>query len=243
MNFFRWIYQIFRPVDFSFRDEVTPVDHNLSVNFEAKRDDAKAEKEIEVPQILAVRGLSETSSAFRSALWDMAKRNGWNVDPIATVMSLESRFKPSAKNPYATATGLIQFIESTAKRLGTTTAALKNMTAVEQLPFVEKYYKLTGANAAWRPVDYYLAGWGSGIGEPYDHVLATRGSHVYDINAGLDADGNGTITVGDLAKKVSDGMMAAKGKFIPIERSAAVGIGAALAAGAAYLGVKKYKKG
>jgi hypothetical protein len=63
-----------------------------------------------------------------------------------------------------------------------------------------------------------LAGWGSGIGKPYSYVLATRGdgSTLYEQNAGLDRDGNGVITVGDLAGKV-DGMIAAARSRTPLQ--------------------------
>jgi hypothetical protein len=47
-------------------------------------------------------------------------------------------FSPSIKNKASGATGLIQFMRSTAKGSGTTTAALAEMTAVDQLDFVEK---------------------------------------------------------------------------------------------------------
>ena len=50
-------------------------------------------------------------------------------------------FSPSIKNPTSTATGLIQFMEATAKSLGTTTAALAKMSNVEQLDYVENYFK------------------------------------------------------------------------------------------------------
>lgn len=50
-------------------------------------------------------------------------------------------FSPSIKNPTSTATGLIQFMEATAKSLGTTTAALAKMSNVEQLDYVEKYFR------------------------------------------------------------------------------------------------------
>ena len=60
---------------------------------------------------------------------------------LANLISGESNFDPAGKNPKSTATGLIQFIESTAKGLGTTTAELKQMTAVDQMKYVEAYLK------------------------------------------------------------------------------------------------------
>lgn len=77
--------------------------------------------------------------AFGKGVIDLSKRLGINPNWVMAVMHFESRFKPTAKNPYSSATGLIQFIESTAKGLGTSTAQLYQMTAVEQLYYVEKY--------------------------------------------------------------------------------------------------------
>ena len=50
-------------------------------------------------------------------------------------MVFESRLNPQAVNPISGATGLIQFMPSTA-RGGTTTAVLKRMSNVQQLDYV-----------------------------------------------------------------------------------------------------------
>lgn len=52
---------------------------------------------------------------------------------------IESR-KLKVNAPGSGAIGLIQFMPSTAKGLGTSTSALKQMTAVDQLAYVEKYF-------------------------------------------------------------------------------------------------------
>ena len=56
-------------------------------------------------------------------------------------MASESLFNPAARNPLPgqTASGLLQFIESTARRMGTTTEAIRRMSTVEQLHLVERY--------------------------------------------------------------------------------------------------------
>lgn len=146
--------------------------------------------------ILAVPGLASTTPEFRAALWNMAARNGWDVDAIATVISSESRFQPAAKNPYATATGLIQFIESTANSLGTTTAALRTMSAEEQLPYVEKFYKRAGLTKDSRGFDFYVVGTGKRPGLALGTQVVS--DEAYDINKGLDRDGDGKITVWDI---------------------------------------------
>lgn len=173
--------------------------------------------------ILAVPGLGATSAAFRYALLNMAQRNGWDVDAIATVMSLESGFRPERKNPKATASGLIQMIDQTAKAVGVSggAAALRQMSAVEQLPYVERFYQMTlRGRSHLRPVDYYLAGWGEGVGRDSAHVLARESDprtfsggreNKYTLNAALDRNGSGEITVGDLAAHVAAQQSKARG--------------------------------
>jgi len=69
------------------------------------------------------------------------------IDLLAAMMfETKKTFNPAIRNPQkgSTATGLIQFTEKTAKELGTTTAALSYMSRVEQMLWVEKYFKRWG---------------------------------------------------------------------------------------------------
>lgn len=77
-------------------------------------------------------------------LWEgiqgVAERLDMDPRHLAAVMAFESRLNPQAVNPYSGATGLIQFMPRTAANLGTTTSALRAMTALQQLPYVERYF-------------------------------------------------------------------------------------------------------
>ncbi len=86
------------------------------------------------------------------------------------------------------------------------------MTDIEQLPFVERYYaRAFPTHAPSRPVDYYLATWGASSGLPLDFVLAHAGDHLYEVNAGLDTNSDGQITVSDLASALAVTMQRAGG--------------------------------
>jgi hypothetical protein len=61
---------------------------------------------------------------------------------LANVINFESGGDPKAKNPSG-ATGLIQFMDATARELGTTTSALAGMSGRDQMLFVERYFRLS----------------------------------------------------------------------------------------------------
>ena len=76
--------------------------------------------------------------------------NDIGVDPmyLANVMYAESRLDPSMKNMAGSgATGLIQFMPTTAKDLGTTTDELSRMTSLEQMEYVRKYFSADNLGA------------------------------------------------------------------------------------------------
>lgn len=70
----------------------------------------------------------------------MADRLGADAYDVANLINFESGGNPKAKNAVSDATGLIQFIPSTAKRMGTSTSAIYQMSALQQLDLVEQYF-------------------------------------------------------------------------------------------------------
>lgn len=94
--------------------------------------------------------------AFALNVIAMAARLGCSPHWLMGVMYFESKFSPSVRNESSTATGLIQFLASTARSLGTTTTQLSEMSGLQQLYYVERYLspykgKLNGF------IDVYLA--------------------------------------------------------------------------------------
>jgi hypothetical protein len=138
---------------------------------------------------------------------------GYDPTAVGAVIEFESArsWSPQIRGPAHTFTtppgypvGLIQFSPDTAKRLGTSTAGLAKMSFLGQLPYVVAYYRqLWGPPAKFaRSVDYYLAGWGDGVGAPLTYVLARKGDRKYAANPAL-ANGKDTITVADLDSLVN----------------------------------------
>jgi hypothetical protein len=85
--------------------------------------------------------IRENKNEFINELENVSKRLGISPNWLLAVMYKESRLNPQAVNKTGGATGLIQFMPNTAKGLGTSTAELYNMSNVEQLKYVEKYFK------------------------------------------------------------------------------------------------------
>lgn len=180
-----------------------------------------------VGSILKVPGLDTTSDEFRKYLMLMCHRNAWNVDGIAAVISHESRFDPTKHNPNpkSTAVGLIQFINSTAKSLGTTSDELRSMSALEQLLYVERYFQKYMRRKPSRPEDYLLVPYGriDLIGKPDTTVVDSgkspdiREQQRYEWNSGLDRTHKGFITVGDIRHSLKVVLDAAQGERIPVE--------------------------
>lgn len=179
--------------------------------------------------VLAVPGIGKVDGIFLRELGALADRHGWDVDGIAGVISHESGFNPAAKNPQPgqTATGLIQFTEATARSLGTSTAALRAMTGVQQLSYVEGFFAKTLHPIPQDPADYILATYGRSdlIGQSDATVIDRadspdpREAQRYRVNSALDKTKKGFITVGDLRSSLWSVLAAAGGKRIQIVQS------------------------
>lgn len=141
---------------------------------------------------------------FVSAAGKLAADLSIPVDDVFRVIEFETAgsWSPAIKNPGSTATGLIQFLESTAKGLGTTTADLAGMTRAQQMEYVGKYlepYKGRIKNFG----DLYMAvHYPKAIGQSETYVMYSQGSAEYAANKNLDTNGDGTVTRGETIASV-----------------------------------------
>ena len=92
---------------------------------------------------------------FNKKVENIATDLGIDASVLMRIMKMESGVSPSRQNKQG-ATGLIQFMPSTAISLGTTTDDLKNMSAVDQLDYVWKYYKMVGVRPGMDVGDVYM---------------------------------------------------------------------------------------
>jgi hypothetical protein len=138
---------------------------------------------------------AQVSVAFKTRLIATARNLGADPNHLIAAIALETgeTFSPSVKNPSG-ATGLIQFTPSTAAELGTSTAELAAMSAVDQMDYVEKHFS-PHRNRLDTLEDVYMAIlWPAAVGMPDTTVLFSRPSVEYARNSGLDTDKSGAVT-------------------------------------------------
>lgn len=146
-------------------------------------------------------------SAFFNKVCDIANRLNCDPNALMGLMNSESGIRADIQNAAGSkAVGLIQFMPSTAKALGTTTEELKSMSAVEQLDYVEKYInyaKKIGGIDSSKQLDagtlytlVFLPAYSN------RNILTSQGEKFYSANKGLDVNKDGQITKADMANRI-----------------------------------------
>lgn len=112
-------------------------------------------------------------------------------------------FSPSVRNGAGSSgTGLIQFMDSTARGLGTTTADLAKMTAVDQMLYVVRYFSPWASHIHCLKDMYLAILMPKYIGHDDDVAMFTAPSLAYTQNKGLDANRDGKITAAEAVARV-----------------------------------------
>lgn len=93
---------------------------------------------------------------FNKKVDEVAKKLGIDPSTLMRIMKHESGLRSWIVNKKSGATGLIQFMPDTANKLGTTTAALAKMSAVDQMDYVLKYYQSVGVRPGMTVGDIYM---------------------------------------------------------------------------------------
>lgn len=150
---------------------------------------------------------------FMKTLKQVAGRLGIDADVLLKVIKFESKLDPQAVNPMSKATGLIQFMPSTASGLGTTVEELFAMTATEQLTYVEKYYKNAKVQPGATVGDLYILTFmPAAANKPDNFVLGNaNGGRVLNLDAGkvyaqnkiFDQNQDGVFTKADVINTIN----------------------------------------
>jgi hypothetical protein len=174
-------------------------------------------EDISVPSLTKAKNGKQTTGidpAFQAKAQQVANNLGVSLEDLLGIMNHESGLNPGAVNPYTNATGLIQFMPNTARNMGTSVEALKNMSAIDQLDYVERFYKPIAGKAKDIGDLYMFTFLPAAIGKPDNFVIGASGSTnkvfginqnaLYKQNKTFDADKKGYYTVGDVKKRISN---------------------------------------
>lgn len=161
---------------------------------------------------------AKVSPYFRNYIRTMARDfsiAGHVVDPnwfmaciaFETMESFSPTVRPIRNGKrLSSAVGLIQFMDATARDLGTTTDALAALTADKQLDFVWLYFKKRVKEHGFIGdlADTYMAiHWPAAMGKPMGATMYASGSSAYAANSSLDTNHDHLITKAEAAALVA----------------------------------------
>jgi hypothetical protein len=155
---------------------------------------------------------AKVSQTFRDRVWWICDTLDMDPDWLMACMHWESggTFSASVKNAAGSgAVGLIQFMPSTAKALGTTVEHLASLSAEDQLNFVYHYFKGWAGKLHSLADTYMTILWPAAVGKPDNYAVFSSGI-AYRQNAGLDINRDGTVTKIECASKVLERLVAGK---------------------------------
>ncbi len=156
----------------------------------------------------ALQKIINENPGFQARVAEIAQKLGCPPEALYKIMWKECRLdplNPNQINPMSGASGLIQFMPDTARRLGSTVEAIRVMPILQQLDLVEAYFKphfgkIHNYQDAYLAVFYPYA-----LSQGNDFVLGSEKSAkqvnlVAKQNRGVDANGDGVITKADFYK-------------------------------------------
>jgi hypothetical protein len=166
-----------------------------------------------MPALLHIGKVPSTErDAFEASVKWTAEQLKVNPDWLMQIMYFESGLRPWAQNTKylvqgEPATGLIQFVKSTAEALGTTTAALKGMGYVQQMNYVYKYFRPYAGRMKSVYDVYLVTFYPAALGRERHEAIG--GKAVSNSNPAFDLNKNGIVTVGEfqdwIAKRLPQG--------------------------------------
>jgi hypothetical protein len=159
---------------------------------------------------------SKLDDEFFVRLNEMSNRLNVSPKDMLAIMYLESGLDPNVVNPKFSARGLTQIEPYVLKNLGWKGSynEFGKLPAIEQLPYIEKYFKNVMGNSGkiHSATQLYVANfWPAALhnpdvmkGDPSAIILdGAKYPKEYDANKGLDVDKDGKITYGDLMRMVN----------------------------------------
>ncbi|MCD0156010.1 tape measure protein [Deinococcus sp. 6GRE01] len=139
------------------------------------------------------------TNASITALTGVANRLGIDPQALLAVAFKESSLNAGAVNAKSGASGLIQFLPSTARALGTSVEAIRKMTPEQQAPYIEAYLRQAGVGQGSNLEQVYAAVFAGSASKTGRVLYTAADGRAYSDNIGLDLDKNGEITSAEAA--------------------------------------------
>ncbi len=157
-------------------------------------------------KITGVQGNANVTPQFLREVEGVAQRIGAKPEHLMAVMSFETGGQFGADTPTkahgGTAVGLIQFTPVARDQVGASREQLMGMTPTQQLAYVEKYFEPRRGPQLGSIAGLYSAVLGGTASNDLDRVQISGPGRAYEMNKGLDANGDGRITVREGATRI-----------------------------------------
>lgn len=183
------------------KEEADIINNQYQKNVEVQEKDERALIEMGAEPLSGNSLLNNPE--FSQKLNEVCEYLGVSRSDMITVMKKESGINTKAINGDSNATGLIQFMPSTALDLGTSVAELRVMSGVEQLDYVQKYFE--NYRGRMRSVaDLYLVTfYPVALNKPMEYIIGSERGMSYAekvarLNKGI--NGGRLITKGDFVR-------------------------------------------
>ena len=141
----------------------------------------------------------------RKLIRDVCDSLGIATNHFYTIIKLESSGNKKAINKKSKAVGLIGFLPKTAKRLGTSTEQILEMSNRDQILLTYKYFKSVSKGKKLKGMcNVYLAVlYPDAVNKTEEYVIGKKGSYTVKWNKALDLDNDSIITVKDVKQYIN----------------------------------------
>ena len=148
------------------------------------------------------KAIERHGQGFIDKLDVVSSRLGVQPEWLLKVMNSESGLDHRARNKMSNATGLIQWMPSTAKQFGTSVDELRNMSATQQLDYVERYFGRWNGRLKSATDVYSVVFYPNVVGKSDGYVLGSERSQDWAQKVGrqnrcFDTDRDGVITAAE----------------------------------------------
>lgn len=172
--------------------------------------------------LIYIDKVTENRDAFEKKVVSICAALGIDPNWLMAVMWIECGLNHRARNSASGATGLIQFLPSTAAELGTSTTALYNMPNLQQLDYVQKYLKRYASKIKSFTDCYFAVFFPAAIGQYADWVLKSYGlsaAYVAKQNPAYDLNKDNQIKYREVESRV---LWMVEGKYHDVLKSSTI---------------------